>query len=110
MQRMGTRTKKLMPNTTEGMHSRVKVLEVGVHKLETRMDAGFIEIGKQIRLLTDKFTESPKQIPFREIAATIAVCLGIFAYAGQYLEGQYKKNISVLEYRVEQLERLARSK
>lgn len=99
-----------MSDDSLDIQGRVKVLEISVHKVETRMEAGFRDLSKQFSTIAEKLNGAPRTIPFKEIAATVAVCLGIFAYAGNYLEGQYKKNISVLEYRVEQLEKTARGK
>ena len=86
-----------------GTAGRVKILEHSFHNLETRMEAGFTDLSKAVRSLSEALQSRPSPIPFKEIAATVAVCLGIIAYFGNFLEGQYQKNNRIIEYRLEQL-------
>jgi hypothetical protein len=102
------RTTKMEVKVAEektNLDGRVSVLEVSFERVERRVEAGFTEIGKALSRMSERMAEAPRAIPFKEIAATVAVCLGIMAYAGQFLEGQYRKNIGVLEYRIDQLEK-----
>lgn len=84
---------------------RVKILEHSFHKLESRMESGFSDLTKAVRTLSEALQSRPAPIPFKEIAATVAVCIGIIAYIGNFLEGQYQKNNRIIEYRLEQLEK-----
>lgn len=85
--------------------TRVGVLEHSVRDLRNHVDSGFKTIHSGLAELTKAVAGKSTPIPFKEIAATVAVMLGIFAYVGQYLEGQYAKNIAVTQYRIEQLEK-----
>ena len=75
--------------------------------LENRMDQHETTLQEVLRVvngLKDGIASTPQSIAWREIAATVLVMMGIFSYSGSYLEGQYHKNVSVLEYRLSQLE------
>ncbi len=85
--------------------TRVGVLEYSVRDLRNHVDSGFKTIHSGLAELTKAVAGKSAPIPFKEIAATVAVMLGIFVYVGQYLEGQYAKNIAVTQYRIEQLEK-----
>lgn len=67
----------------------------------TQMQAGISDLTKAVRSIADQ----PRAIPFKEIAGTVLVCFGIFAYVGGFIETQYRKNNAVLEYRVCVLEK-----
>lgn len=82
---------------TDDHGTRLVVVETQL----AQMQAGINDLTKAVRALADQ----PRQPPFKEIAATVAVCLGIVAYVGGYLEGQFKKSTAVTEYRIEQLEK-----
>ena len=85
--------------------TRVRVLEHSVTELRSHVDSGFKKMEYALAELGKVMARKATPIPFKEIAATVAVMLGIFAYVGQFLETQYNKNISVPTYRLEQLEK-----
>jgi hypothetical protein len=75
-----------------------------IEVIKTRMDGlerSVSEIVKAVKSLADQ----PRPWPMKEVGATVLVCFSLFAYIGGFLEGQYKKNNAVLEYRMEQLEK-----
>jgi len=103
---MGKRTKAVTTAISDhDTQARVRVLEHSVTDLRNHVDSGFKTIHSGLAELTKAVAGKSAPIPFKEIAATVAVMLGIFAYVGQYLEGQYAKNIAVTQYRIEQLEK-----
>ncbi len=96
---------------TTQFHGRVQLLEHTVHNLEKRVEQGFSDLTKAIQRVGDALGTKSNPVPVKEIATTIAVCLGIVAYVGNYLETQYQKNIApvrgqieMLDYRIKLLE------
>lgn len=85
--------------------SRVRVLDHRIHAVETRVDAGFAELKLAVSKISDAISAHRQPIPFKEIAATAAVCLGILAYVGNFLERQHEKNVQLIVYRLDQLEK-----
>lgn len=81
----------------EDMNTRLTVVETTLGQMQT----GIADLTKAVRALADQ----PRALPFKEIAATVAVCLGIVAYVGGFMESQYRKNNAVLEYRICVLEK-----
>lgn len=77
--------------------ARVGVIETQIHHLSVSVD----KMAKSI----ETFASRPQQIAWREIAITAGAFLGLFAYVGNYLEGQYSKNTAPLQYRMEQMEK-----
>ncbi len=84
---------------------RLTLLETEFRKHESRVEAGFTDIAKSLRALSDKIDAKGSPIAWKEIGATIITMCMIFAYVGNYLEGQYAKNIAVEKYRLEQVEK-----
>ena len=105
MQRVGKGSAVKEPVTE--MHGRVAVLEHGLDSLSKRMETGFAGLTSTLSDVSKAISQHRNPIPFKEIAATVVTCMAIFAYVGNYLEGQHAKNMSVWQYRVEQLEKTA---
>jgi hypothetical protein len=77
--------------------------EVRVATLETKMDAltdNVVKLTKAVETIASR----PSTIAWREIAITAGAFLMLFAYIGNYLEGQHAKNVAVDKYRISQLE------
>lgn len=89
----------------EAMHGRVTVLETAVQKLETQVEKGFAEVSKSISKISDAVSAHRQPVPLKEILLTIGACLGVFSYAGNFLEGQYRKNVAPIEQRIHALEK-----
>lgn len=85
---------------SEQLHARVQVIETKFDHL----DAAIRDLAKVVREMANQ----PKQLAWREIAATASVVLGLCWYIGTYLEAQHAKNVAVDKYRIEQLEKQVR--
>lgn len=85
------------------LSARVDVLEHSVGKLE----AGVNDLAKALYKFMDTVREQPRPIPFKEIIVTIAVTLGVFVTLAQGLQYWSDRNIAVLEYRLQSLEKAA---
>ncbi len=90
---------------TSTVDSRVQILEHSVDQLEKKVDDGFDKVGRAIRDLTQALNTKGTPIPFKEIAVTVAIVLGILATLGGFLEWHYAKNSQLVEYRLGQLEK-----
>lgn len=75
-----------------------------VQVIETKLEHFALAINELTKAVKD-IASRPQQIAWREIAVTAGAFLALFAYVGNYLEGQYSKNIAVERYRIEQAER-----
>lgn len=80
--------------------TRIQVVETRLEHFATAID--------KLTKAVENIAARPQQIAWREVATTAAVFLGLAAYVGNYLESQYKKNVAVIEYRLEQAEKTLR--
>ena len=87
----------MTPPGSNDIHGRVQVLE-------TRFDHVDRTLGDLTKLIKE-IASQPRALPLKEIAMTVAAVLGVMAYVGNFLEAQSKKNIAVLEYRTDLLDR-----
>lgn len=109
-------------NTLSG---RVSVLEHGVERLEHRVEAGFVDITKSIRSLSEQLQSKGHPLPLKEIVTTMLATAGLVTYILSAMNGWYDQrsaplaiqvqrladqdkngDIAVLKYRVQQLEGL----
>lgn len=97
---------------------RVRVLEHGIHKLETSFEAKFNSLEKSIGRLFDNLQGRPVTPPFKEIiisiGATLAVVMTVAGIIGSYVERSIELSAAksagarqVLEYRLDKLEQHA---
>ena len=95
---------------------RVRVLEHGVHKLETRVETGFTSLDKAIRHIAESLQSRPVTPPFKEImitvGATLAVVMTVASIIAGYVDrtialsvAEAQKTQAVLEYRLNQVEK-----
>lgn len=75
-----------------------------IEVIETKLEHFSLAINELTKAVKE-IAQRPQQIAWREIAVTAGAFLGLFAYVGNYLEGQYAKNIAVEKYRIEQVEK-----
>lgn len=75
-------------------------LEPRVVAVETKLDNVIAAIG-ELTNAVKSISARPQTIAWKEIAGTAIVTLSLFSYAGNYLEGQYSKNIALEKYRIE---------
>jgi hypothetical protein len=80
----------------ETLSTRVTVIETTLGQITNNL----AELTKAVRAIADQ----PRQLPWKEVGATVLVMFGIAAYIGNYLEAQHHKNVAVLEYRMLQAE------
>lgn len=78
--------------------------EVRVATLETKMDALTDNVSKLTKAV-EAIAARPSAIAWREIAITAGAFLMLFAYIGNYLEGQHGKNVAVDKHRLGLTER-----
>lgn len=88
---------------------RVKVLEHSVEKLENRVEVGFASLEKALSRLAETVSAHRPAIPFKEIAATAALCMGILAYIDNYvvtrIKGAQEATGAVIEWRLKEIEK-----
>lgn len=96
--------------------SRVRVLEHGIHKLESSFEARFTSLEKAIGRLTEHVQGRPVTPPFKEIIISIGATLGVVMTVATVIGGYVDRSIElsvaresgarrVIEYRLDQFEK-----
>jgi len=126
MRRVGKATEAEKVTSPENtLSGRVSVLEHGVERLEHRVEAGFVDIAKSIRSLSEQLQSKGSPLPFKEIIGTALATAALVTYILTAMNGWFDQraqpinlvvqrlaeqdkngDLAVLKYRVQQLEML----
>lgn len=82
---------------------RVKVLEHGFEKLETRVEAGFADVSKGLRMLGEQIAAKGQPLPFKEIITTAVATAALVAYLLTALNSWFDQKAAPLTLSVQRL-------
>jgi len=82
---------------------RVKVLEHGFEKLETRVEAGFADVSKGLRMLGEQIAAKGHPLPFKEIITTAVATAALVAYLLTALNSWFDQKAAPLALSVQRL-------
>lgn len=115
MSNLGKRSAKVTDELD--LSGRVKILEHGIHKLETSFEARFLSLEKAITRLTENIQGRPVTPPFKEIIISVGATLGVLMTVATVIGGYVDRTVAlnaaelkgadkVIEYRLQSLEKL----
>lgn len=100
---MGKKTEAKEVNTEHTVLSRVSVLEHNTERLEQRVDAGFSEMSKSLRSLSEQIQSKGAPLPIREIAGTALATAALVTYILTAMNGWFDQRAAPMAITIQRL-------